>query len=257
MQHTSRSTQTPFWQWLTLAAIVGTFVVNVWSNLSPINGETIGEISNTLFADVLIIPANYAFAIWGLIYIGLLGFGIYQLLPTQRDNARLQQIRPWLILACVAQAVWVFFFLSRQFWLSVVAMLAILLPLIVVYQRVGTGQPESRAEKWLVRVPFGVYLGWISVATVVNVASALFYNNWNGAGITPAIWTVIMLAVASVIAAVLAWQRREVAYPLVIVWALVAVAVRQAAIPLIAVAAVAVAIGLVVLVLLRLRPLRL
>ena len=83
--------------WLTLAAIIGTFAVNIWSNLSPPGGQTIGEISNTRFAEVQITPANYAFAIWGVIYIGLLAFGYYQLLPAQRADMRLRQARPWLI----------------------------------------------------------------------------------------------------------------------------------------------------------------
>ena len=73
--------------WLTLAAIIGTFVVNLWSNLAPPDGQTIGEISNTRFAEVQITPANYAFAIWGVIYIGLFAFGYHQLLPAQRHNS--------------------------------------------------------------------------------------------------------------------------------------------------------------------------
>jgi hypothetical protein len=238
--------------WLTFLAIIATFAVNVWSNLSPINGETIGEISNTLFADVQIIPANYAFAIWGVIYIGIIGFGIYQLLPAQRQNLRLNRIRPWLILACVAQAIWVFFFLERQFWLSVVAMLAILLPLILIYRQLEVGrQPAGRAEKWLVQLPFGIYLGWISVATIVNIASALYSQNWNGLGISPTLWTVIMMVAATVVAAILTLQHREIAFPLVIIWALVAVAVRQTNIPLIVMTAIALSFGLAVLVFLK------
>lgn len=251
MQHTARSTNSLL-PWLTLVAIVGTFAVNVWSNLSPPNGQTIGDISNTLFANVLVIPANYAFAIWGLIYLGLLGFGIYQLLPAQRDDVRLQRVRPLLILACVAQAIWVFFFVSGQFWFSVVAMLAILLPLIALYLRLEVGQrPVSRAEKWLAQIPFGVYLGWISVATIVNVASALYSQGWTGWGISPTIWTVIMMGIATILGAVLTTQREEFAFPLVIVWALVAISVRQSNTPLIVMAATTLAIGLAALVLIR------
>lgn len=251
MQHTGRSTNLLL-PWLTLAAIIGTFAVNVWSNLSPLYGQTIGEISNIQFADVLIIPANYAFAIWGLIYLGLLGFGIFQLLPAQRQNSRLQHVRPLLILACVAQAVWVFFFLSEQFWLSVVAMLGILLPLIALYLRLEVGlHPVSRDERWLVQIPFGIYLGWISVATIVNIASALHDQSWNGWGISAERWTLLMIVVAAILGAVLTTQRREFAFPLVIVWALVAIAVRQSNFPLIVITATAMAIALAALVLIR------
>lgn len=252
MRQTTESTNSMLLPWLTFLSIVGTFAVNVWSNLAPINGQTIGEISNTLFADVRIIPANYAFAIWGLIYLGLIGFGIYQLLPAQRQNLRLHRIRPWLILACVAQAVWVFFFLERLFWLSVVAMVAILLSLIMIYRQLEVGrQPVARAEKWLVQLPFGIYLGWISVATIVNVACALYSQNWNGFGISPAVWAVVMMAVATVVAAMLTLQHREIAFPLVIIWALIAIAVRQTNIPLIITTAIALSFALAVLVFLK------
>jgi hypothetical protein len=238
--------------WLTLLAILGTFAVNVWSNLSPINGQNIGEISNTLFAEVQILPASYAFAIWGVIYLGLMAFGIYQLLPSQQNHQGIRQARPLLVVACVAQAIWVVLFLYRQFWLSVLAMLAILLPLILLYLRLRIAfQPVSRAEKWLVQVPFSIYLGWISVATIVNVASALYSQNWNGGGISAEVWTVIMMLVAAIVGALITLRRQDAAYPLVIVWALIAIAVRQAGTPLIATTATVLAIGLGLLVFLR------
>lgn len=227
------------WSWLTLAAIVTTFGVNIWSNIAPLNGRTIGEISNTTFAGVLITPANYAFAIWGVIYLGLFAFGIYQLSPAQRTNPRIQQARPWLILACLAQAVWVFFFLSNQFWLSVLAMLTILVPLIQVYRRLQIGRltAVSRQERWSVQVPFGIYLGWISVATVTNVALALYSQNWSGWGISAQTWTITMMGVAAVLGVLMILTRREVAYPLVISWALIAIAVKQTGLPEIAIPA--------------------
>lgn len=245
----TRSTP-PLPAWLTLLAILSTFAVNVWSNLSPINGQTIGEISNTQFARVQIVPANYAFAIWGVIYLGLIAFGIYQLLPPQQDQVGIRQARPLLVVACVAQAVWVVLFLYRQYWLSVVAMLMILLPLILLYLRLKIAFPTSRAEKWLAQVPFSIYLGWISVATIVNVALALYSQNWNG-GIPAAIWTVIMLLVAAIVGGLMNLRRQDAAYPLVIVWALIAIAIKQAGIPLVATSAIILAIGLGLLVLLR------
>lgn len=231
---------------LTMIAIIATFVVNVWSNIAPIFGQTIGEISNTEFANVLIVPANYAFAIWGLIYLGLFGFGIYQLLREARSNPRLQQVRPLLILACVAQAVWVFLFLSRQFWLSVVAMLLILLPLIGCYLKLGVGRSVNRGEQWLAHRPFSLYLGWISVATIVNIAIALYSQNWNGWGLSAASWTQIMMGAAGVIGVAVALRHRDPVYPLVITWALLAIAIRHLSMPSIAVPAVVWAIGVAI-----------
>jgi hypothetical protein len=232
----------------TLAAIVGTIAVNAWTNVDPIGEQNIGEIANTVFADVLIIPASYAFAIWGVIYLGLLSFGIWQLLPAQRANPTIRKVDYWVIFSSIAQAIWVFLFLLREFWWSVVAMLAILLPLIGIYRLLGVGlRRVSRQEKWFAQIPFSIYLGWISVATIVNVASALFYNNWDGWGLAPEIWTVLVMSVATAIGAILNLQRRDLAYPLVIVWALVAVAIRQFDGAIVSITAIVLAIGLAIL----------
>jgi predicted branched-subunit amino acid permease len=120
-----------------------------------------------------------------------------------------------------------------------------------IYLQLGIGRRRvSRQEKWFAHIPFSIYLGWISVATIVNVAVALYNNDWNGWGLAPQGWTVIMMVVAALLAALVAVQRRDIAYPLVIVWALIAVAVRQAALPLIATVAIGLAVVLFLLVLL-------
>ncbi|MDB9373012.1 tryptophan-rich sensory protein [Nodularia sphaerocarpa] len=212
----------------TLTAIIGAFVINVVSNIFPLNGFRIGEISNTLFANVLIIPANYAFAIWGLIYLGLFALGIYQVLPNQRHDVDLRKTGYFLVIASVAQSVWVYLFLSRLFALSVMAMLFILLPLIAAYLRLEIGKKRvSQSKKWCVHFPMSIYLGWISVATIVNVASWLYFQGWNGWGISAQLWTAMMLLVAFCIAAVIVSQRRDFAYTGVTVWALVAIALKQ------------------------------
>lgn len=229
MQHSTSDKNWDFLrQFVTLLAIIGAFVVNVVSNIFPLNGLNIGEISNTLFKDVLIIPANYAFAIWGLIYLGLFALGIYQFLPNQKHDLDLRNTGYLLVIACVAQSIWVYLFLSRLFVLSIVAMLLILLPLIGIYLRLGIGQKHvSRSKKWCVHFPISIYLGWISVATIVNVACALYFQGWGGWGISAQIWTLIMLLAAFAIAAVIGFQRQDVAYMGVIVWALVAIAIKH------------------------------
>ena len=215
-------------QFITLAAVIIAFIVNVLSNIFPLNGLTIGGISNTLFKNVLIIPANYAFAIWGLIYLGLFALAIYQVLPSQRENPNLRKTGYLLTIASAAQSIWVYLFLSRLFVLSVVAMLLILLPLITIYLRLEIGiTPKSRSEKWFINYPIGIYLGWISVATIVNIASALYINNWNGFSISAEMWTAIMVTIATVIAAIALFQRQDVAYSGVTVWALIAIAVKH------------------------------
>ncbi|MBW4550477.1 MAG: tryptophan-rich sensory protein [Aphanocapsa sp. GSE-SYN-MK-11-07L] len=237
-------------QIITLAAILGSIAINTLSNFFPLNGVNIGQLSNTLFAPVQIIPASYAFAIWGLIYLGLIGFGIYQLQPTQRQNPRLQRSGYLLVFASVAQCAWIYLFLARLFPLSVIAMLGILLSLIGMYQRLGIGEQRvSRQDRWLIQTPISIYLGWITVATVVNIAIALYSLKWNGWGIAPAVWTVIMMLVSAASAAYIALQRHDTAYTLVIVWALVAIMIRHWTTPLIAITGGGLAIGLTLLLL--------
>ncbi|ARV61093.1 hypothetical protein BZZ01_22930 [Nostocales cyanobacterium HT-58-2] len=239
-------------QLVTLCAIITAFVVNVLSNIFPLNGLSIGAISNTLFKNVQIIPANYAFAIWGLIYLGLFAFGIYQVLPNQRHDPDLRKIGYFLVIACLAQCIWVYLFLSRLFSLSVVAMLGILLPLIVTYVRLGIGTNSvSRMKKWYVHIPISIYLAWISVATIVNVACALYFAGWNSWKISAEIWTLVMLLVATALAAIIAVGHRNIAHTGVTVWALIAIAIKQWDNPMLRIVALVCAIALILLIFIK------
>jgi len=237
-------------QLITLLAIISTFLFNLWSNLFPINGQNIGSLSNSLFQNVLIIPENYAFIIWGLIYVELLIFGIYQLRLTQSNNPRLQRAGYWLVAACVAQNIWVVVFLLRRFSLSVIAMAAILICLAIYYYSLRVGAADiPKKEIWRAHIPISIYLGWISVASVVNVAIALYNQDWTGWGLPPVAWTIVMMMVAAFISIWILVQRGDIAYPLVIVWALVAIAVKQISKPLLAGPALSLAIILALFVL--------
>lgn len=234
-------------QLTTLVAIWGSIAINALSNIKPPNGINIGRLSNLLFAEVQIIPANYAFAIWGVIYIGLVAFGFYQLQTTQRQSPRLRRGGYWLVVACLAQCLWVYAFLLRQFSLSVLVMMGILLPLIGFYQQLGIGHERvSSRERWLVDIPIGVYLGWISVATVVNVAIALYSADWGGWGLPPTLWTVVMMVVSAAIAAIMLVQRHDLAFTAVIAWALVAIVARSQSMPILTGVGSTLAIGLLV-----------
>jgi len=230
----------------TLAAIIGSIVINTISNFFPADGVDIATLSDRLFPSVQILPANYAFAIWAPIYLGLIAFGIYQAQPAQRYNPSLQRGGYLLVFACIAQCVWIYLFLTRLFPLSVVAMLGILVPLIVLYQRLEISQHHvSPTEQWFIQIPISIYLGWITVATVVNAALALYSINWDGWGITPAIWAVIAIIVATGIGTQVTIKHHDPAYMLVIVWALIAIGIRHRDMPLITVTAAISAIFLI------------
>ncbi|MBD1824779.1 tryptophan-rich sensory protein [Cyanobacteria bacterium FACHB-DQ100] len=235
-------------QFGTIAAILAAIVINALSNFFPLRGLSIGAVANTILGGVRITPANYAFAIWGVIYLGLIGFGIYQALPSQRFNSHLLKLRAPIIWASLFQIVWVYAFQLQQFWLSVALMFGILINLIAAY--LWSRFPNSRVpreEKWLAQVPISIYLGWISVASIVNVASALYASGWTGAGIDGTISTVIMILIAAAITAAIVIRYRDVAFTGVIIWALLAIAVRQFAQFAISVTAIGSAIALVLL----------
>lgn len=243
-------------QWANLIAIVAAFILNIYVNIAPPSGKTIGEISNTIFRDVLIIPASYAFAIWGLIYLGLISFGIYQVLPGQKEHPILRRCGYFLVGASLAQIIWIFLFQSQLFTLSVLAMLVILGCLIRLYLKLGISYERvSRKDKWLVHRPISIYFAWISVATIVNVASTLHNLGWNNTGQVATVWTVIMLIVGAVIAAIINIQKQDIAYTLVFIWAFVAIGVRHLDILFISGVAGILALGLAVLVLLEIRKL--
>jgi benzodiazapine receptor len=214
-------------------SVVLALTVNILASALPLNGQNTGEISDRF--QVFFVPAGYVFAIWLIIYIGWIAFAIYQFLPAQKENPRLQKLGYWFALSGVFNAAWLFCWHYNQFGLSVLVMLALLGTLIASYLKLDVGStPVSSGEKWAVDVPFSVYLGWVSVATVANITSWLYSINWDGFGIAPQVWAVIMLAVASLVGLGMALTRRDAGYLFVFVWAFAGIAVKQAAEPLVA-----------------------
>ena len=209
--------------------VLATIVINVLANALPINGLNTGQISDRF--QVFFVPAGYAFAIWGVIYLGLIAFAVFQALPSQRENPRLRAAGWWISIGGLANSSWIFLWHYEHFVPTLIAMLALLGTLIATYLRLGIGRTAvPTAETWLARLPFSIYLGWITVATVANVTVVLAYLKWDGFGIAPEIWMGIVLAAVLVIAALMNFTRRDVAYALVILWGLAGIAVKQAAV---------------------------
>ncbi|MGD2159412.1 MAG: tryptophan-rich sensory protein [Anaerolineales bacterium] len=234
-------------QWLVLIAVVVTIIFNVLANALPLNGLNTGEISDRF--QVFFVPAGYVFSIWGLIYLGLIAYGIYQVLPAQRENPRLRRVGYLFLLSCLANVAWLFLWHYEVFEFTLVAMLVLLFSLIAIYLRLEIGRESvTSGEKWAVQIPFSIYLGWISVATIANVTQLLYYLDWGGWGIAPEVWAVIMLAAGVIISALMSLTRRDIAYSLVLVWAYIGIAQKQSETALVATSAL-IATGLILLVL--------
>ena len=152
--------------------VLVTIIINILADVLPINGLNTGKISDSFH--VYFVPAGYVFAIWGIIYIGLIAYAIYQALPVQRENPRLQSTGWWVVLGGLANSIWIFLWHYEQFVGTLGAMLILLATLIAVYLHLGIGQTKvTTGETWAVRIPFSIYLGWITVATVANVTDVL------------------------------------------------------------------------------------
>ena len=214
-------------QIITIITTLITITVNVLANALPLNGQGTGEISDR-FA-IYFVPAGYVFSIWGLIYLGLIAFTIYQALPAQRDNELLKKISPTFWIGNLANTAWIFLWHYEFFPLTLVAMLTILASLILINRQIAVARVDmGRGQKWFVQVPMSIYLGWISVATIANFTQVLFYLNWGGWGIPPAVWAIIMLVVATILGLLMGWRENDTPYVLVLVWAFVGIARSQA-----------------------------
>ncbi|CQR45991.1 hypothetical protein BN1058_00234 [Paraliobacillus sp. PM-2] len=210
-----------------LVAILMVIIVNALANILPINGQTTGEISNRL--PVLFTPAGYVFSIWGLIYLLLVIWVLCQLPSQRRDLPLYQETYGLFWLSCVLNVSWILLWHYNYFAFTVVVMIGLLLTLIALYQKV-----KVRKQNAFDLLPFSIYLGWISVATIANISYYLVYIDWEGFGLSDQIWTMIMLVVAALLAIWFRWTQRDIFYPLVFIWAIIGIGIKnQEAFPIV------------------------
>ena len=210
-------------------ALIVTIVLNYLSNTGIFNGNTMSTVSAAY--QNLFTPAGYAFSIWGLIYLGLAAFVIYHAVisfKTNRENNVVLQVGWWFVISCVANCAWIFAWLYNYTGLSVIIMLILLFSLVMIVWRTRM-ELEDLPIKQIAFVwwPFSLYAGWITVALVANIAAWLTKINWDGFGISPTSWTIIMIIVAGIIYLVMTWQRNMREYALVGVWGIMAIAVSN------------------------------
>jgi hypothetical protein len=201
--------------------------LNAMANAVPINGMTTGEVSAAY--ENLFVPAGLTFSIWGLIYV-LLGFFVAYEWVVARDDRDLfsDKIGPWFFVSCLANAAWILAWHYERLPLSFLLMLVLLCSLLAIYLRLGIGVTGvARSERILVHVPFSVYLGWISVATIANVSALLTSVQWSTWGLGAQFWTVAVLTIATLLALTMALRRYDVFFALVVDWALLGILLKR------------------------------
>ncbi len=214
-------------QAVNIVAFVVTITVNVLAGSTTLlNGVTSGEVSDLY--PTLVTPAGFTFSVWGVIYMFLLVFIVYQALPKNRDKPFLGQIGLLFALSGAFNVSWLFLWHYRMVTYSLVLMFALLATLILIYLRLGIGKTAvSLKEMVLVQMPFSVYLGWISIATIANVSVAFVAAGWGGGGIEPSTWAVVIICVALLLSLAMLATRRDIAYSFVVIWALVGILEKQ------------------------------
>ncbi|MFC1931215.1 hypothetical protein ACFLXJ_03335 [Chloroflexota bacterium] len=217
---------------LNLIGFLGTIVVNGLANALPLNNKTTGELSDQY--PNLFVPAGLTFSIWGVIYILLAIFVIYGLVISIKNNTQktafIENIGILFFISSLANIGWIFAWHYEILPLSLVLMLVILGSLITIYLRLHIGKSDSSSsEKYLVHLPFSVYLGWITIATIANVTAVLVDINWNTFGLSEQFWTVAVIIVGIAIALSILLTRKDIFYCLVVDWALLGILLKRLA----------------------------
>jgi tryptophan-rich sensory protein len=211
---------------LNVAALAVTLVLNTLATTLPLGGRTTAEISDSF--NPRFVPAGYVFSIWGLIYLALIGFAVFQALPAQQTNQSVRATGYWFALTCLANSLWIVLWQYGYTLLTLPVMLVLLAALIVLYRRLAALPAVNRATRWLVHAPFSLYLGWISVATIANASAVLVHLGWDGRPLNPVVWAVVMIAAAAGLSLLMSFRHRDAIYSGVIAWALIGIVVKQA-----------------------------
>jgi benzodiazapine receptor len=213
-------------QVVTVLVFLLTVAVNAAANALPINGQLTAEISDRF--RVLVIPAGYVFAIWGVIYLLLAAFTVDQARPSRATDPTMRRLG-WLpAVTGVLNTSWVLLFQYEVFVLTVPVMIALLITLIVINAITFADRDRLRGVlAWTVRIPFSVYLGWITVATIANIAQTLDALGFDAFGVQPQLIASAVLLLGLAIAVTFVWRFADVAYGLVIVWAYVGIVIKE------------------------------
>ncbi|CAN5441924.1 hypothetical protein BH23BAC1_BH23BAC1_16060 [soil metagenome] len=213
---------------LSSLSLLAVIIINYLSNTEVIGPQEVGEVSQEY--DTLITPAGYAFAIWGLIYVLLILFTIYQwyVWHKNKEPELINRIGLWYFLANVANACWVIAWVNDYIGLSVILMLVLIFSLIQMVIRLDQERWDAPFSIiFFVWWPITIYFGWIVLATVLNISAFLVSLGWQGGFLAPQVWAIIMIIASSVIYVFLTYTRNMREAAVVGIWGLIAIASRQ------------------------------
>ena len=189
-------------------------VVNYLSNALPLNGKTTGELSDLY--NSMITPAGVAFSIWGFIYLLLLIFLVQVWInyssKTSNFKDEYRGLLPFFIINAVFNITWLLAWHYELIYLSFGIMLGLLISLVYIYRFV------KNKNLWL--LPWSVYLGWISVATIVNASVVLIQIDFSILSSNQELFTALMAFIALCLGSIFMFKEDNIVYPLVLSWAI-------------------------------------
>jgi len=207
-------------------------VINMLAVLLPINGKSTGQLSDQY--PNLFTPAGITFSIWGVIYLSLVAFVIYQLwlsfsgrYPEELKNFMIR-MKGWWLISCLANTCWLLAWHYELVLLSVFLMLLLLFSLLAIHRNFNIARsPAHTREKLFIQLPFSLYLGWISIATLANITALMIYYGWDGAGISQIAWAVLMIATGTLLSLTMILRRNNITYAVVSIWAFYGILLKR------------------------------
>ena len=204
-------------KYLNILFFAAMIVMNYLANALPINGKTTGELSDAY--PNLFVPAGVTFSIWGIIYTMLIIFCVVQF--TTANQAVISRFG-WLFgITCLFNALWIVAWHYERLPLSLILMLGLLVSLIWINIFIKD-MPYG-----FIKAAFGIYLGWICIATIANVTALLVTSGWGGFGISEETWTMIMILVGTLVVALAIWRFDNPFIGLSVVWAFIGIMIKR------------------------------
>ena len=229
-----------------IAAYILVILVNYLSNALPLNGMTQKDLSDKY--DSLFTPAAFTFSIWGVIYLALAAFVVYQALPAQRNSLLVSRVSRLFILSCLANILWLVVWHYEFLTVSLLVMFGILAILVAIYVTLGISFAKaSWGERLFLHVPFSLYTGWITVATMANLSIVQNGMGWDDLALSATNWTLLKLAIVAAICAIIVLRRGDFIYAMVIAWAAFGIMIKQVDNPAVSGAAMTLAACAVIL----------
>lgn len=205
--------------------------INALANILPIGGRTTGGVSE--FVDNIFVPAGFTFSIWGVIYSLLAFFVIMAFIKRKEQPYKeaISSIGYLFLINSLLNATWIFAWHNLYIGISMILMIGLLATLLMIYLKLQKINFESNSlASWSMRIPFRVYAGWISVATIANMAAMLTFYDFDGFGIDPQLWAMTMISIATVLGVLMLFKFDDFAFSTVVAWALYGIYSKRVAV---------------------------